>query len=225
MLSQSVQDYLKTIYKLQNLNALSTVSTTDLSRELKVSGASVTGMLKRLDTMGLVSYNSYKGVLLSATGEKIALEVIRHHRLLELYLKEIMGYSLEKVHDEACRLEHHISEEFEDKVADLLGNPLYDPHGHPIPTKDGKIEIPDSIPLSDANIDTEVIINHLHDDNSTLLAYLEELKLIPNTKLLIREKGPFRGPIKLIKDGKEILVGHEVSQSIFVSYSNHTINE
>jgi DtxR family transcriptional regulator, Mn-dependent transcriptional regulator len=225
MLSQSVQDYLKTIYKIQNINSQSAVSTTELSKELKVSGASVTGMLKRLDSMGLVSYNSYKGVLLSETGKKIALEVIRHHRLIELYLKEILGYSLEKVHDEACRLEHHISEEFEDKISDLLGNPLYDPHGHPIPTKDGRIEVNHSIPLADANSGTELVISRLNDEDATLLAYLEELKLIPNEKITILDKAPFRGPIKLIKDGKELLIGYEISQRIFVSKLDHIINE
>lgn len=220
MLSQSVQDYIKTIHKLQFKGNESAVSTTDLSKELSVSGASVTGMLKRLDSMGLVSYNSYKGATLTENGKKIALEVIRLHRLLELYLKEVMGYSLEKVHDEACRLEHFISEEFGDKVSDLLGNPQYDPHGHPIPTKEGELNIPDSTPLYECEVNKEVIISYLSDEDDNLLAYLEELNLIPNTKLLILEKAPFHGPIKLKVEGKELLIGYEISQKIFVSYSN-----
>jgi DtxR family transcriptional regulator, Mn-dependent transcriptional regulator len=219
MLSQSVQDYVKTIFKLQYKDEESAVSTTDLSKDLNVSGASVTGMLKRLDAMGLVYYNSYKGATLTETGKKIALEVIRHHRLLELYLKEVLGYPLEKVHDEADRLEHYISEEFGDKVSELLGNPLFDPHGHPIPTKEGIMNAPITIPLFDADINMELTISYLADEDDTLLAYLEDLNLMPNVKLMLLDKAPFHGPIKLILDGKELIIGYEISQKIFVTHS------
>lgn len=213
MLSQAVQDYLKTIYKLQDKGP---VATTEIAKVLNVSGASVTGMLKRLDVMGMVEYNSYKGVKLTVPGEKIALEIIRHHRLLELYLKEMLGYSLDKVHDEACRLEHHISEEFGDKIADLLGDPKFDPHGHPIPSKEGTLNLLNEISLGDAPTGIELQIIHLSDDDSKLLAYLEHINLLPGVKIVIKEKAPFNGPITIDYEGDQKIIGHEVASNIWV---------
>jgi len=213
MLSQSIQDYLKSIYKLQD-NGM--VSTTDLAKELEVTGASVTGMLKRLSTMGMVDYNSYKGVKLTDAGEKIALEIVRHHRLLELYLKEMLDYPLEKVHDEACRLEHHISDDFLDKINDLLGNPQFDPHGHPIPSEKGEMRKTSGLMLSDVEQGSKVQISSLDDSDEKLLGYLEELGLVPNTHLEVIEIGPFNGPIKLNVNGTEHIIGHEVAGCIYV---------
>ena len=203
MISQAVQDYLKTIYKLQEEG---TVSTTEIAKELNVSGASVTGMLKRLSTMGLIDYNSYKGAKLTSSGEKIALEIIRHHRLLELYLKEMLGFSLEKVHEEACRLEHHISQEFLDKITELLGDPQFDPHGHPIPTKDVTIAIKEAIPLSEVDAGKKVKIVLLGDEDAKLLGFLESLEMLPNTILDVRKKEPFNGPITIIYNNKEKII-------------------
>lgn len=213
MLSQSVQDYVKTIYKLQ---ADGLVSTTDIAKELKVSGASVTGMIKRLDDMKLVHYSSYKGVKLTEAGEKVALEIIRFHRLLELYLKEELGFPLEKVHDEACRLEHFISEEFAEKITSILGDPKFDPHGHPIPTKDGKIPLYQEFMLTEAKDNTEVMIRRLGDSDPKLLEYLEKSGLMPGVNLKVVEKAPFNGPITVIINGKEKIIGHEVAKNLFV---------
>jgi DtxR family Mn-dependent transcriptional regulator len=212
-LSQAVQDYLKIIYKLQENGP---VATTEIAKELEVSGASVTGMLKRLDAMGFVEYNSYKGVRLSDQGEKYALEILRLHRLLELYLKEKMGYSLDKVHDEACRLEHHISEEFSDKIDEMLGNPVFDPHGHPIPTKDGKILSLEEVKLCQLEPPVKVKISRIGDDDVKLLAYLEEMGLVPNVDLELLEKEPFNGPIKIKFKDKEKIIGCEIASNIFV---------
>jgi len=213
MLSQSVQDYVKTIYKLQ---ADGLVSTTDIAKELKVSGASVTGMIKRLDEMKLVHYSSYKGVKLTEAGEKVALEIIRFHRLLELYLKEELGFPLEKVHDEACRLEHFISEEFAEKITSILGDPKFDPHGHPIPTKDGKIPLYQEFMLTEAKDNTEVMIRRLGDSDPKLLEYLEKSGLMPGISLKVVEKQPFSGPLTVIINGKEKIIGHEVAKNLFV---------
>ncbi|MFH1052734.1 MAG: metal-dependent transcriptional regulator [bacterium] len=213
MLSQSVQDYVKTIYKLQ---ADGLVSTTDISREMKVSGASVTGMIKRLAEMKLVHYSSYKGVKLTEAGDKIALEIIRHHRLLELYLREELGFSLDKVHDEACRLEHFISEEFAEKITDIMGDPKFDPHGHPIPTKDGKLPFYEELMLTEANENTRVMIRRLGDSDPKLLEYLEKSGLLPGVILKVVEKAPFNGPITIILNGKEKIIGHEVAKNLFV---------
>src|SRR6056297_3859017 len=148
VLSQSVEDYLKAIYKLETDEK--GASTTRIAESLDVSSASATNMVKRLSEMGLVDYESYKGASLTNSGRKIALEIIRHHRLLELYLLEVMGYSWDEVHEEAEKLEHHISERFEEKIAKLLDNPTHDPHGDPIPTKDGLIPEMDVEPLVNA---------------------------------------------------------------------------
>ncbi len=213
MLSQAIQDYLKAIYKLQ---ADEPVSTTELSNELSVSGASVTGMLKRLATMGLVDYNSYRGARLTPAGEKVALETIRFHRLLELYLREKLNYPLDKVHEEACRLEHFISQEFVDRITEILGDPKFDPHGHPIPSKEGYIAFPDELPLSDGEIGQTYTISHLEDDNSELLSYLESLNLLPGVKIKLIDKAPFYGPITIEINHRKHITGFEVAKRIFV---------
>lgn len=138
-LSYSIEDYLKAIYELQQHN--SPVTTTVLADRMGYAPASVTGMLKRMSINSpvLVKYKSHKGVVLTSIGEKIALEIIRHHRLIELYLIEALGYNSDQVHDEAEKLEHVISEDLEDRIAVFLGDPSVGPHGEPIPTKDGRI--------------------------------------------------------------------------------------
>ena len=213
MLSRSVQDYLKTIFKLQEGGA---VSTTKISKELKVSGASVTGMLKRLSTMELVDYNSYKGVKLTEKGKVVALEIIRHHRLLELYLKEHLDFSLEKVHEEACRLEHYISEEFADKIDEIMGHPQFDPHGHPIPTKSGVLSEFEDKPLSEVEVGAHIQIKRLSDTDSQLLAYLEEMGLMPGVQLTVLEKAPFNGPVTVKFADETKIIGNEIAKNIFV---------
>ncbi len=216
MLSQAVEDYLKTIYKLQNGSEI--VSTSDIARRMSVSSASVTNMVKRLAQMGLVEYESYRGVTVTPTGQKVALEIIRHHRLLELYLKEVMGYSWEKVHEEAEHLEHHISEEFEDKLDEMLGFPTHDPHGDPIPTREGDIaEITtDSLATFDAG--HSVVIQRVSDADPEMLSYLEAMGLLPGTVLDIVEKAPFRGPITLRLGDSEHLVGYNVASNVYVEH-------
>lgn len=215
MFSESVQKYLKAIYKLEEETG--NVTTTGIAKELApLTGASVTGMLKRLSAMGLVDYNSYKGVKLTDSGRKISLEIIRHHRLLELYLKEMLGFSLEKVHEEADRLEKHISEDFINKIDDLLGNPEFDPHGHPIPTKKGEIADISETTLAASDAGKKYIIRWLGDDDEKMLAYFEETGLMPNVKLNLISKAPFNGPITIQYDGKELIIGNELASNIFV---------
>ncbi len=178
MLTQAVQDYLKVIYKLGEDGAA--VTTNDIARELKVTPASVTNMLKRLTEMNLATHVSYKGVILSDAGCKAALEIIRHHRLLELYLQEALGYSWDKVHDEAEQLEHHISEEFEDRIAAMLGNPTHDPHGDPIPAKDGTIPKVFNRALSSVDEGECVTVRRVSDAAPEFLRYCAEIGLVPN---------------------------------------------
>ena len=172
-LSQSVEDYLKVIYVLESEGSGAT--TNNIAEMMEVSSASVTNMLKRLAGLNLIEHKSYKGAKLTDAGRKIALEILRHHRLLELYLKEIMGYSWDEVHDEAEKLEHHISEQFEDKIAELLNHPTHDPHGDPIPSKDGVMPDMASLALSEAETDEPYVIGRVKDQDPELLRYLEKI--------------------------------------------------
>ena len=214
MLTPAIEDYLKTIYKLETKG---TVQTSEIARELDVAAASVTAMVKRLARHGFVRHESYKGVQLTATGRKIALEIIRHHRLLETYLREVMGYSWRELHDEAEQLEHHISEEFEDKIDAMLGNPTHDPHGHPIPTRDGQVEEPSDRTLAECDEGMRCTIDHLCDRDPDLLHYLEDLGMLPGASVEIISKGPFKGPVAVRVGEDEQTIGFEVAQSIFVS--------
>lgn len=215
MLSQSIQDYLKTIYKLQQEE--NQVSTTNIAKALNISGASVTGMLKRLSAMKLVDYHSYKGVKLTEDGVKLALEILRHHRLIELYLKESLGFSLAKVHDEACRLEHYVSDEFVQKIDKILGYPEYSPLGNPIPNKDGEIPTRKKYLLNEVNPPIKVVITQLNDEDPDMLDYFEEMKLLPNTIISVKEKAPFNGPITIFFGGEDKILGNEIAKNIWVS--------
>jgi len=216
MLSQAVEDYLKTIYKLQRDGA---ASTSDIARTLDVSAASVTNMVKRLAQHGLAEHQSYRGVTLTPAGNKIALEIIRHHRLLELYLKEVMGYGWEQLHDEAEHLEHHISEEFESKIEAMLGFPTHDPHGDPIPTRDGHVEAVADAPLTQVSAGQAVVVRRVSDADPELLHYLEELGLMPRAEVVVVEKAPFNGPLD-VRIGEETkTVGFAVASNVFVVVS------
>ncbi len=215
VLSQAVEDYLKAIYKLETDEK--GASTTRLAEAMDVSSASVTNMIKRLAEMGLVDYQSYKGARLTQAGQKIALEIIRHHRLLELYLLEVMGYSWDEVHDEAEKLEHHISERFEDKIAELLDNPTHDPHGDPIPSKDGIMPEVDEEPLVNGEENHPYIVARVKDQEPERLRYLEKEGLLPGVRLQITKKAPFEGPLTLKVEGKECVLGRDMASTIFIA--------
>ena len=194
-LTQSIEDYLKAIYELEE--DAGKVSTNALAEKLNVAPASVTGMLKRLsaDKPRLVNYERHHGVTLTAAGRKIALEIIRHHRLIELYLAQALGYTWDEVDAEAEKLEHVISEEFEDRIAALLGDPIRDPHGDPIPSKDGVVAAPAGEPLSGLNQGQRGRVARVRDDDPSLLRYLATIGIVPNTKVMITERAPFDGPL------------------------------
>ena len=177
MLSESMQDYLKTIYQISQ--GASRVTTNALADMLGVTAASVTGMLKKLADMKLVEYEPYQGVVLTVAGQKLALEVLRHHRLTELYLTEAMGFSWDRVHDEAERLEHAISEEFADKMSALLGDPQRDPHGSPIPSKDGVVATTSQLTLNRVSEGHTVTVERVSDESPETLRSLAALGLVP----------------------------------------------
>ena len=214
VLSQSVEDYLKAIYLLETEGNAAT--TNSIAEALSVSSASVTNMFKKLAKLKLINHKSYRGAELTKAGEKIALEVIRHHRLLELYLKEMMGYSWDEVHDEAEKLEHHISEQFEDKIAELLNDPTHDPHGDPIPSKDGVVPKMASLAITDAKENESYIIGRVKDQDPELLRYLEKTGIIPGVKVHILEKAPFNGHVRIRLEGKETTIGNSVAKDVFL---------
>lgn len=219
-ISHTVEDYLKAIYELQE--DAGKVSTNALAEKLGVSPASVTGMVKKLaeDHPRLVDYEKHHGVTLTPAGRKIALEIIRHHRLIELYLQQALGYSWDQVDAEAEKLEHVISEDFEDRIAAVLGNPERDPHGDPIPTKDGAIANPSGQPLTNLAAGQKARVARVRDDDPALLRYLAELGIIPDAMVVIADKSPFDGPLHVrvgeYDDTPAHALGKQVTDNVYV---------
>jgi DtxR family Mn-dependent transcriptional regulator len=214
MLSETVQDYLKAIYKLQERHGV--VSTSALAEEMHVTAASATGMMKKLAGIKLVRHSPYQGVVLSKAGQKMALEIIRHHRLLELYLAEALGFSWDKVHEEAERMEHFISEEFEEKIFEALGRPTRDPHGDPIPAKDGTVITADHECLSDLEPGAKGVIRKVSDRDAEMLRYLGTRGLVPDTSLEVVDKAPFNGPLTVRTGRTSHVLGRELAAHIWV---------
>jgi len=191
MFSDVMEDYLKAIYVLQAESG-PPVSTSAIAEYLDKTPPTVTSMVGKLADHGLVDREKYKGVELTAEGETVALEVIRHHRLLETYLTEQLDYSWSEVHEEADRLEHHISEEFERRVAEALDYPTVDPHGDPIPGEDLEpLSEDESVRLSEFVEGETVVVSRVSDRNDEELAYLEDAGITPGTELTIVDIAPF----------------------------------
>ncbi len=218
MLSQSIEDYLKVIYKLQHgSDAPTQVTTSILAERMGVTAASTTNMIKKLAEVNLIEYAPYKGVLLRETGEKIALETIRHHRLIELYLYEALGYSWDAVDAEAERLEHAISEEFEERIDSMLGHPTIGAHGEPIPDKNGQIQEQTYARLSDVDRGQRALVKRVSDRDPAMLRYMDDMGLQLNTVVRVCEKAPFKGPLTLIIEADQTrTLGLEVAHHIFV---------
>jgi DtxR family Mn-dependent transcriptional regulator len=193
MLSERSEDLLKAIFELQVQRGTGRVSTSSLASELGVADATVTGLLKKLALVEprLVVYQRYRGVALTPTGEKVALKLIRRHRLIESLLSETLGYPWDEVHQEADALEHVITENFSDRIAAWLENPHTDPHGSPIPLEDGTMVDLDELPLSQVKVGEEVTVHRIPDSDPELLRYLGKLGIKPQTPLLLLERGHF----------------------------------
>ena len=215
-LSPPMEDYLKTIYMIRE-RAGREVSTTAIAAALGVTPASVTGMVKKLAELKLVRHTPYQGVELTRTGEKNALEVVRHHRLLELFLIEALGYSWDEVHAEADALEHVISEDFEDRVAARLGYPVIDPHGDPIPAKDGTIAAIRQRALAELQPGEAAQIIRVSDSSSEMLRYAAELGLRPAARVTLIKAEPFGGSLHLRVGSIDRSIGRELAAQIFVA--------
>jgi DtxR family Mn-dependent transcriptional regulator len=215
-LTQSTQDYLKHIFELTEDGT--PASTNDLASRLGVKPASVTGMVQKLATAEppLVDYLKHQGVTLTAEGEQAALEVLRHHRLLESWLVQSLGYSWDEVHDEACRLEHVISEDFEARMATALGHPERDPHGDPIPTAELVMPVDEALPLSSLRPAQGAVVLRVNGEDPAFLRHLEELGLVPGARVNVREYSSFDHNLTLTIGNKTVVLGLSITSKIFV---------
>jgi DtxR family Mn-dependent transcriptional regulator len=212
--SAAREDYLRAIYDLGRDG--SQVPTTALAERLGVTPASVTGMLKQLDQHGLVVHTRYAGVRLTPEGERVALEVIRHHRLIETYLAEALGLGWDAVHEEAHRLEHHISEDLEDRMAEALGNPTRDPHGAWIPPKAGPFEEPRFPSLAESQPGERLLVQSVPDEDAERLRYLASLGIRPDALVAVRAVAPDDGPLTVLLGGVEQALGRALAALIRV---------
>lgn len=216
-LSRSVEDYLKAVYGLTDEGEAATTS--GLAVTLGLSPAAVTGMVKKLTEAGHLEHIPYKGVRLTAGGRRAALAILRRHRVLETYLITKLGYDWASVDGEAERLEHATSDELVDRMAAALGDPRYDPHGAPIPSREGEIERPELRPLAEVDVGEPVALRQVGDDDPDRLRYLKAMGLLPGTALLVAVKQPFGGPITLFlggPGGPERVIGAELAATLLV---------
>jgi DtxR family Mn-dependent transcriptional regulator len=212
--TRAQQDYLKALYQLRGDQR--PVPTRDLARRLGISSPSVSEMVTRLSAQGLVEHDRYRGQQLTREGRKVALELVRHHRLLEMFLVQVLGYTWDEVHEEAERLEHVISERMEQRIFELLGRPELDPHGHAIPTLAGKVR-----PLSDRSLrecrqGEKVVVQGVSDDDPGRLRELDRRGLLPGTPIEIVEESKFEGPIGVRIKGRRLTVPLGLARAIFV---------
>jgi len=214
MISRAIEDYLKAIY--QSSSKDNRVSTTQLAEKMSCSAASVTNMLQKLSELKMVLYEPYQGVVLTPAGKKVALEIVRHHRLIERYLADVLGYSWDKVHDEAEALEHVISEEFEERIDKALGYPTTDPHGDPIPTREGQIEQDRFYSLWEISDVENVKVRRVSDNDPEVLRYLAEIGVFPEVEISVLKKAPFNGPIHIEVNHNKHSLSEELARQIFV---------
>lgn len=214
-LSPAHEDYLKAIYVLE-MNG-EQVTNSALANYMGFAPASATNMVKKLAQANLVEYEPYQGVRLTRLGRQVALEVLRHHRLLELFLHETLDMSWDRVHDEAEKLEHVISEALEDAIATALGHPTVDPHGDPIPSKDGQVARQAGVPLSSvAAKRPHRLVRVLHQDQARL-HYLGSLGLYPGAQVTVQERAPFKGPLLIEVDGEQHALAYEMAETLLVA--------
>ncbi len=213
--SEAVEDYAKAIYALE-LHREGPITTSALAERLEVAPSSVTAMLKRLDELGLVRYEPYHGVTLTRSGERVALEVIRHHRLIEAFLSEALEMPWDRVHDEAEVLEHYISEELEGRIAEKLGNPVLDPHGDPIPTPELDLAADRTTALARLERGQRARFARVSDSDPAMLRYLAARGIRPGVELRVVGAQPFGGPLFVEVDGRQHALGGELAQKMRV---------
>ena len=209
-----MEDYLKAIWKLQRAGGATTTSA--LASELSVSAASATAMVKKLAARGFVDHAPYRGVTLTTTGERVALETVRHHRLLERFLVEVLGVPWDEVHDEAEKWEHVLSEELEERIDAALGFPARDPHGAPIPRADGGFAGSPTTTLAELEAGNRALLAEVSDHDPAMLRYLGELGLYPGARIEVVSSAPFDGPLAILVGDAERVVGRELARHVLV---------
>lgn len=212
--SESVQNFLKAVYSLQQKNER--VSTNALAEVLRVQAPSITDMAQRLVAAELVDYEKYKGVRLTDSGQVLALKIIRRHRMIELYLMRELGYALQEVHAEAENLEHAVSDRFIEAIDSKMGNPDIDPHGDPIPSVDGTIVPRDLYPLSEWPLNTSASVARIKAENDDMLQHILDRGFKLDAQIEVLARDPFDGPVTALVDGEQRIIGHNVADCILV---------
>ena len=212
--TRSQEDYLKALYHLHGDQR--PVPTRELAQRLGISSPSVSEMVTRLTAQGLVEHDRYRGQQLTREGRKIALELVRHHRLLEMFLVQVLGYSWDEVHEEAERLEHVMSERMEQRIFELLGRPELDPHGHAIPSVSGKVRSLSERPLSECRAGEKVVVQGVSDEDAGRLRELERRGLLPGTRMEVMAASEYEGPIEVRINRRRANVPLGLARGIFV---------
>jgi DtxR family transcriptional regulator, Mn-dependent transcriptional regulator len=212
--TRAQEDYLKALYQLHGDQR--PVPTRELAQRLGISSPSVSEMVARLTTQGLVVHDRYRGQQLTREGRKVALELVRHHRLLEMFLVQVLGYSWDEVHDEAERLEHVMSERMEQRIFELLGRPELDPHGHAIPSASGKVRSVSERTLSECKAGEKVLVQGVSDEDAGRLRELERRGFMPGTRIEVIAVSEYEGPIEVRIKGKRVSVPLGLARGMFV---------
>ena len=216
-LTAPAEDCLKAVYELERAGAGAPVTTNDLAHRLALAAASVTGMVKRLAGQGLIDHARYHGVRLTERGRRTALRTLRRHRVIETYLVRVLGFGWDGVHQEAERLEHSASDELVDRMAAAIGDPAVDPHGAPIPTRDGGIvEGPAGRVLADLALGERGRVTRVEDDDAERLRYLASLGIIPGVEFELVERAPFGGPLTVRVGGAARQLGPQLAAHVVV---------
>ena len=208
-LTRSAEDYLKAIYHLTDGGRQA--GTNELAQALDLAPASVSGMVRRLAEQGLVEHEPYRGVTLAREGRRVALRMLRRHRLIEAYLVAHLGYTWDTVHEEAERLEHAVSDTLVERMAQVLGDPREDPHGDPIPGPDGSLAELVYVPLTELKVGDEAEIRRVNTSQADRLRYIGTAGLTPGTRVVVTAREPFQGPIRLRVGEREQIIGHELA--------------
>src|ERR1700681_1000832 len=215
--TRSQQDYLKALYQLHGDQR--PVPTRELAQRLGISSPSVSEMVTRLSAQGLVEHDRYRGQQLTREGRKVALELVRHHRLLEMFLVQVLGYSWDEVHEEAELLEHVMSDRMEQRIFELLGRPVLDPHGHAIPSASGKVRSLSERPLSECRAGERVVVQGVSDENASRLRELHRRGLLPGTRLEVLAVSKYESPIEVRIKGRRVSVPLGRAGGMFVEGS------
>ena len=214
-LTAPVEDYLKAIYAIGGGSGAA--ATNDIAQRLDLAPASVSGMVRRLADQGLLAYERYHGVKLTESGRRAALRTLRRHRVIEAYLAQALGYEWDRVHEEAERLEHAASDELVDRMAATIGEPEVDPHGAPIPTRDGSVDETVYRSLAELEVGSTGVVVRVSDEDAEMLRYLAELGIVPGKRLSVKAHAPFDGPITLNVSRQELSIGPALAAQVMVA--------